>query len=54
MRQRFEIAHIYCDFIAMIQTHFSKKIKAFRSDGAREYLSSKFRDILLSQDTLPQ
>ena len=38
----------------MIHTQFGKRIKVFRSDGAHEYLSTVFRDLLSSHGTLSQ
>src|SRR4051812_27006365 len=39
MRHRFELFQIYTDFTNMVHTQFHKRIKVFRSDGAKEYLS---------------
>ena len=38
----------------MVFTQFGKRIKVFRFDGAREYLSFAFRDVLASHGTLSQ
>jgi len=40
MRNRSELLQIYTEFTNMIYSQFHKHIKIFRSDGAREYLSS--------------
>jgi len=39
MRNQSELLQIYTEFINMIYIQFYKRIKNFRSDGAREYLS---------------
>ena len=54
MRSRSDVFSIYCQFTQMIHTQFGKRIKVFRSDGAREYLSTSFRDLFSSHDTLAQ
>ena len=46
LRHRYDILSIYRQFSEMIFTQFGKHIKVFCSDGAREYLSSTFRDVL--------
>ena len=52
MRSRSEVFSVYCQFTQMIHTQFGKRIKVFRSDGVREYLSTSFRDLLSSHGTL--
>ena len=54
MRQRSKVCQIYRDFSSMVRSQFGRSIKIFRSDGAREYLSSEFRSIHASAGTLPQ
>src|SRR3954466_11721488 len=54
MRHHSEIVQIYTDFTNMIQTQFQKRIKIFRSDGAKEYLSSSMNNLLKSHGTLHQ
>ena len=54
MRHRSELFQIYTDFTNMIQTQFQKRIKVFRSDGAREYLSLSMTNLLKSHGTLHQ
>jgi len=45
---------VYVQFSTMVYTHFSNRIKVFRSDSSGEYHSKKFLDLLKSHDTLPQ
>ena len=52
MKNRFEILTIYCDFSKMIQTHYSKAIKLFHSDNAREYRQTNFFTILKHYGTI--
>ena len=54
MRQRSDFLTIYQTFTVMISTQFQKKIKVFRSDSGREYLSGAFRSLLVNDGTLPQ
>ena len=54
MRQQSEIPSIYQTFTAMIHTQFNAKIKTFRADCAREYISTTMRSILQSHDSLFQ
>jgi hypothetical protein len=37
MKNRYKILTIYRDFAKMIETRYSKVIKVFRFDNAREY-----------------
>ena len=37
MKNRSEVLTIYRDFAKMIETQYSKVMKVFRSDNAREY-----------------
>jgi len=54
MRNRSELLQIYVDFTNMIHTQFNKCIKIFRSDGAREYISSSMNNLLKSHGIIPQ
>ena len=54
LRHRSDVLSVYRQFSEMVFMQFRKRIKVFRSDGAREYLSSVFRDVLASHDTLSQ
>ena len=42
MKNRSEVLTIFCDFAKIIQTQYSKAIKVFRSDNAREYRKTDF------------
>jgi hypothetical protein len=46
IKNRFEVLTIYRDFAKMIQTQYSKTIKVFCSDNAREYRQTDFSTIL--------
>jgi hypothetical protein len=46
MKNRSEVLTIYRDFAKMIQTQYSKAIKVFRSNNAREYRKTDFFTIL--------
>ena len=52
MRSRSDVLSIYRQFTEMVHTQFGKRIKVLRSDGAREYLSTAFRDLLSSHGLL--
>ena len=54
MRHRSEVLQIYTDFTNMIYTQFQKRIKVFRSDGAKEYLSLAMQNLLKSHGTIHQ
>src|SRR5438270_6556877 len=54
MRHRSEVLQIYTDFTNMIFTQFQRRIKIFRSDGAKEFLSSSMQNLLKSHGTLHQ
>ena len=54
LRHRSDVLIVYHQFSEMIFTQFGKRIKVFRSDGAREYLSSIFCDVVASHSTLSQ
>ena len=54
MRFRSEVFPIDRQFATMVYTQFGERIKVFRSDGAREYLSTVFRDLLSSHGILSQ
>ena len=46
MKNPSEVLTIYRDFAKMIQTQYSKAIKVFHSDNAREYKQTDFFTIL--------
>lgn len=48
------LVSIYRDFTAMIHTRYGVVIKYFCSDSRGEYLSRKFRCILVNHGTIPQ
>ena len=52
MKNRFEVLTIYRDFAKMVQTQYSKAIKVFRSDNAREYRQIDFSTILKHYGTI--
>jgi transposase InsO family protein len=52
MKNRSEVLTIYRDFAKMVQTQYSKAIKAFRSDNAREYRQTYFSTILKHYGTI--
>ena len=52
MKNRSKILIIYRDFAKMIQTKYSKVIKIFRSDNAREYRQTDFFTILKYYGTI--
>jgi hypothetical protein len=52
MKNRSEVLTIYHDFAKMIQTQYSKAIKVFRSDNAREYRQTDFFTILKYYGTI--
>ena len=54
MHSRDELLNIYCNFTNMVKTHFSKTIKVFRSDNAREFTQHAFEHILYSHGTVHQ
>jgi len=54
MRQQFEIPTLYQNFTAMIHTQFNAKIKIFRTNCDREYISTTMRFVLQSHGTLFQ
>jgi hypothetical protein len=43
MKSRSELLDIYRNFAKMVETQFSKRIKAFRSDNALEYTHRLFK-----------
>jgi hypothetical protein len=53
MKSRSELLDIYRNFAKMVETHFSKRIKAFRSDNALEYTQQAFQNILKHYGTAP-
>jgi transposase InsO family protein len=54
MRSRDELLNIYRNFANMVKTQFSKTIKVFRSDNARELTQHAFEHILYSHGTIHQ
>ena len=52
MKNCSEVLTIYRDFAKMIQTQYSKAIKVFRSDNAREYRQTDFSTILKHYGTI--
>jgi transposase InsO family protein len=54
MRSRDELLNIYRNFANMVKTQFSKTIKVFRSDNARELTQHAFEHILYSHGTVHQ
>jgi hypothetical protein len=52
MKNRSEVLTIYRDFAKMVQTQYSKAIKVFRSDNAREYRQTDFSTILKHYGTI--
>jgi hypothetical protein len=52
MKNRSEVLTIYRDFAKMIQTQYSKAIKVFRSDNAREYRQTNFSSIFKHYGTI--
>jgi hypothetical protein len=54
IRSRDELLNIYRNFANMVKTQFSKTIKVFRSDNARELTQHAFEHILYSHGTVHQ
>ena len=54
MRSCDEIPNIYRNFTNMVKTQFSKTIKVFRSNNARELTQHAFEHILYSHGTVHQ
>ena len=52
MKSRFEILPIYSNFVKMVETQFSKRIKTFHSDNALEYTQYVFQALLHSYGTV--
>ena len=52
MKNRSKDLTIYRDFAKMVQTQYSKAIKVFRSDNAREYRQTNFSSILKHYETI--
>jgi hypothetical protein len=53
MKSRSKLLDIYRNFSKMIETHFSKHIKAFRSYNALEYTQHAFQNILKHYGIVP-
>ena len=54
MLSRDDLLNIYHNFANMVKTQFSKTIKVFRSDNARELTQHAFEYILYSHGTIHQ
>ena len=52
IKSRSEILPIYSNFVKMVETQFSKRIKTFRSDNALKYTQYAFQALLHSYDTV--
>jgi transposase InsO family protein len=52
LKSRSELLDIYRTFAKMVQTQFSKPIKAFHSDNALEYTQHDFQSILKHYGTI--
>ena len=48
MKHRSELLQVYSNFVKMVETQFSKRIKIFRYDNALEYTQYAFQDVLHS------
>ena len=54
MKNRSKLLQVYSNFVKMVETQFSKRIKIFRSDNALEYTQYVFQTILHSYGTVHQ
>ena len=54
MKHHSELLQLYCNFVKMVETQFSKRIKNFQSDNALEYTQYAFQAILHSYGTIHQ
>jgi len=54
LHSRSDFLQVYRDFYTMIRTQFSKNIPILRSNSGGEYKSRPFKELLVSQGTLPQ
>ena len=54
MKHRSELLQVYSNFAKMVETHFFKQIKIFRSDNVLEYTQYAFQAILHSYGTVHQ
>ena len=54
MKYRFELLQVYSNFVKMVETQFSKRIKIFRTDNALEYTQYAFQAVLHSYGTVHQ
>ena len=54
MKHRSELLQVYSNFVKMVETQFSKRIKIFRSDNALEYTQYAFQAVLHSYGTIHQ
>ena len=48
MKSHFELLPIYSNFVKMVETQFSKRIKNFQSNNALEYTQYAFQALLHS------
>jgi transposase InsO family protein len=53
MKSRYKLLDIYRNFAKMVETQFSKRIKAFRYDNVLEYTQQAFQNILKHYGTAP-
>ena len=54
MKHRSELLQVYSNFVKMVETQFSKRIKIFRSNNALEHTQYAFQAVLHSYDTIHQ
>ena len=54
MKHLSELLQVYPNFVKMVETQFSRRIKIFRSDNALEYTQYAFQAILHSYGTIHQ
>ena len=54
MKHRSELLQVYSNFVKMVETQFSKRIKFFRFDNALEYTQYAFQAVLHSYGTIHQ
>ena len=52
MKHRSELLQVYCNFVKLVETQFSKCIKNFQSNNALEYTQYAFQAILHSYGTI--
>ena len=54
MKHRSELLQVYSNFVKMVETQFSKRIKIFQFDNALKYTQYAFQAILHSYGTVHQ